>query len=87
MFIGILNIEVIYVDKKVKNFIDEIIKMLFLISILSVAYVYSSLISYTSLERMTRLKLLIVMFTFTIVISTKIFMECLKKSKINKITE
>lgn len=74
-------------DKKPKNFIGEIIKILFLIAILSVAHVYSSLISYTSLERMTRLKLLIVMFTFTIVISAKIFMECLKRSKINKITE
>lgn len=71
-------------EKKVKNFIDEIIKMLFLISILLVVDIYSCLISDIPLERMTRLKLLIVIFAFIITISIKIFTWCFRRSKINK---
>lgn len=69
-------------DKQVSNFIDEIIKMLFLICILLVTYDFSCLISDIPLERLTRLKLLVMIFIFITTISIKIFKECFKISKI-----
>ena len=70
-------------DKQVNNFIDEIIKMLFLICVLLVTYDFCCLISDIPLEKLTRLKLLVMIFVFIITISIKVFKECFKISKIN----
>jgi hypothetical protein len=69
-------------SEKSENFVDKIIKFLFLIAILSVAYLYKSLMVYIPVLRITKLKLFVMMLIFAIIMSIKILREYIKRRKL-----
>lgn len=69
-------------SKKSEDFVDKIIKVLFLIAILSVAYLYKYLMVYIPVFRITKLKLFVIILIFVLVMLIKIIKKYIKRKKL-----